>query len=188
MGRPRNSKNIHYPVGWSLRDIEVTGDLGLTQIGDHDKRTGRKRNVRTLMVRHTPCGATRVVPSPWLGAWARQQVGRETMSRIRAWCKCDPKPGPRGYVRAKNSRDSQHRQVMSRIIGRKLFPGENVHHINGIKSDNRPGNLELWVSSQPAGQRPDDIIAHAVDMLQRYAPGLLSPYPVDRLLGIRRLG
>ena len=47
----------------------------------------------------------------------------------------------------------QHRLVMERKLGRKLLPGESVHHRNGIKTDNDPRNLELWVSWQPKGQR-----------------------------------
>ena len=44
-----------------------------------------------------------------------------------------------GYV--KQDGRHQHRVVMERIVGRSLLCKEVVHHLNGIKSDNRLENL-----------------------------------------------
>jgi hypothetical protein len=62
----------------------------------------------------------------------------------------------------------EHVVVMSEMLGRPLLPGEEVHHINGVRDDNRPENLELWSTSQPAGQRVEDLLAWADEIIRRY--------------------
>lgn len=68
----------------------------------------------------------------------------------------------------------EHRLVMEAHLGRKLLPAESVHHRNGQRADNRLSNLELWSSSQPYGQRVEDKVAWATELLRLYAPEVLK--------------
>jgi hypothetical protein len=58
---------------------------------------------------------------------------------------------------------------MEECLGRPLFPDEIVHHRNGVRNDNRIGNLELWSRSHPPGQRVEDKLAWAQEIIARYA-------------------
>jgi hypothetical protein len=85
-------------------------------------------------------------------------------------------PSSDGYIRIMvNGKGMvQHRYFMELHLGRELLPEENVHHINGNRSDNRIENLELWNIRQPKGQRIEDKIEYAVEILKQYAPHLLE--------------
>lgn len=64
----------------------------------------------------------------------------------------------------------EHVKVMSDVLGRPIGPKETVHHRNGIRDDNRPENLELWSSRHPKGQRVEDLVEFANEILELYGP------------------
>lgn len=119
--------------------------------------------------------------------WKQQREGRP-LSRLR-----QPRrklaPGewglwytnPEGYVlrrrgqsRPNSETQYQHRFVMEQQLGRSLLPEETVHHVNGVRGDNRPENLELWSSSHPSGQRVSDKVEWALEILALYAPDRIA--------------
>lgn len=103
---------------------------------------------------------TKYGPGEW-GVWYRDRTGYIRRTR---WVSVES-TGRSGRQEV----ELQHRWVMAEHLGRPLLPHENVHHRNGDRADNRIENLELWSTSQPPGQRVEDKVAWAKEILALYS-------------------
>jgi len=100
-------------------------------------------------------------------------VNREKFggSNNRLWKGGEPTVDGKGYLTFRHGElrgVKQHRYIYEQHYGIKLLPHQNIHHINGIRTDNRIENLELWDTSQPSGQRIEDKIEFYFSILNQY--------------------
>lgn len=120
-----------YLAGESLAQIALTSGLS--------RETVRRRLI-DVGVNRRPRGAP---PSP-VPTRIKDRAGY-VLVRLSE----HPRANASGYVR-------EHRLVLERVLGRLLRPEEVVHHINRVKNDNRPENLQLFESNS-AHKRADMI-------------------------------
>ncbi len=76
----------------------------------------------------------------WKGG--RCKTGK--LGYIKVLCPGHPRADRKGYV-------FEHRLVMEAKLGRYLKDNEVVHHINGVRDDNRPENLALMLEGEHHG-------------------------------------
>ncbi|WP_420717003.1 HNH endonuclease [Streptomyces sp. H27-H5] len=119
-----------------------------------------------------PCGPKKKTPLPCsVNGCTKPRRGEEYCALHRARVNRTGDPGPahllhtgesNGYLTPQGYRmvlrggryRAEHRFVMEQAIGRNLFQDETVHHINGVRDDNRPENLVLHRESSWRGVGP----------------------------------
>lgn len=103
-----------------------------------------------------------------LGPWGRapNPEGRWVDPKGYVYIRCPDPEHPN--AKSKPGWIAEHVWVMSQMLGRPLRRGESVHHLNNIKHDNRPENLQLWHTHQPRGTSVEDTVRWARWFLDRY--------------------
>ncbi|MFE3484829.1 HNH endonuclease [Streptomyces griseus] len=125
--------------------------------------------------RNKRCPDCGVLVSPYRTYCRTHKAYQERSPKWKGGRCMDPKgyviiTGQQGHPNARQGGQvAEHILVMAERLGRALLPCENVHHKNGIRNDNRIENLELWSTSQPSGQRVEDKVAWAKEILALYA-------------------
>jgi hypothetical protein len=127
-------------------------------------------------VKSATCGSCRTVGESFNGNWK----GGRTMHKagyLMIRVPGHPRAGRSPYI-------FEHILVAESMLCRFLVPGETVHHLNGVRDDNRPENLELWTRPQPSGIRVSDAIQWAHAILDHEGEGVKpSPTMSEASLG-----
>ncbi len=121
-----------YNNGKSLSEISKLYGLGTKCEKEHLRRWLIRQGVQM----HPKCVVPMHLHGSWQGGW-KMMKGYVQIARM-------------DWPRDQNGRlqyQLLHRYVMEQKLGRSLTPTEVVHHINGDVLDNRPENLELFVSN-----------------------------------------
>ena len=139
MSRPIGSKNVKWDKE-VLFDLYHNQGLNSNQVGERLGATGsaiRQAMIKLGMKLRTVSEATSGEKHyAWKGGITKTSTGY-----IEVYMPDHHLAGKRGYVK-------QHVLEWEKVHSRKLRKDEVIHHLNGIKTDNRPENLVAMSSKE----------------------------------------
>jgi len=161
----------HY-LRWS-RGGDVRPEVPLSRpVLDVCSVDGCERGAHTALYCRSHYRRHKLYGDPLAGGPVRVYTGEGCISHGYWWM---PVPADKRHLVAHDRRSEfEHRLVMAEMLGRPLREDEVVHHKNGDRLDNRAENLELWSTAQPKGQRVEDKLAFARELIERYDPDLVN--------------
>jgi predicted DNA-binding protein YlxM (UPF0122 family) len=148
--------NKYYSLGYSMKEIAEYLDVAVGTIYNYFKKYNIKpRPQMSDLTKAKISKANKGKTSPRKGVILTDEikekmsinrstgVGKKTIKNgyVRIYFPDHPKSDKYGYI-------FEHDLIMECNIGRWLKPDEVVHHINGIRNDNRIKNLKLMTRGE----------------------------------------
>lgn len=166
----------HY-VRWS-RQGDVKADVPLVRpVTDECSIEGCARGAHSAGLCRSHSMRLQRYGDPVSGGAIRQYTGGGSLNHGYWWV---PVPAEDRHLVPDGRRgEYEHRLVMARLLGRPLADDETVHHRSGDRLDNRPENLELWSTAQPRGQRVEDKLTWAWQLIRHYDPDAAAALGLD---------
>lgn len=157
----------HY-LRWS-RTGDVRAEVPLARpVNDTCTVAGCERGAHSAEYCRSHYKRYKLYGDPLAGGPVRVVTGDGCMSHGYWWVAV--RPNQRYLVPDDRKRELEHRLVMAEVLGRPLTDTEVVHHRDGDRLNNTRDNLELWSTAQPKGQRVEDKLRFAWQMIELYRP------------------